>query len=125
MPHLMKIHGGSMYGNWTNAAMALHRLDGFEDRLQNSIKRANVIFTELNKETGIKITPLDGGTNIYNLVLSREADGTKLKDSLDKTFNIKIPPLNKENQTRLMVNETLLNQPADQVILAFKKSMSK
>jgi threonine aldolase len=33
MPHLMKIHGGSMYGNWTNAAMALYRLDGFESRL--------------------------------------------------------------------------------------------
>jgi threonine aldolase len=28
MPHLIKIHGGNMFGNWLNAAMALHRLDG-------------------------------------------------------------------------------------------------
>jgi threonine aldolase len=125
MPHLMKIHGGSMYGNWTNAAMALHRMDGFEERLQSSIKRANEIFAELNKENTIKITSLDGGTNIYNLTLSKETDGAKLRDSLSKNFNIRIPALNKENQTKLMVNETLLYQQADQVIQAFKKSISK
>ncbi|HPG11255.1 MAG TPA: beta-eliminating lyase-related protein [Chitinophagaceae bacterium] len=33
MPHLIKIHGGNMFGNWLNAAMALHRLDGIEERL--------------------------------------------------------------------------------------------
>jgi threonine aldolase len=119
MPHLMKIHGGSMYGNWANAAMALHRLDGFEERLQNSIKRANEIFTELNKQSNIKITPLEGGTNIYNIVLLKGTDGSKLKDYLDKNFNIKIPPFNKENQSKLMVNK-----PAEEVIQAFKKSMS-
>jgi hypothetical protein len=30
MPHMVKIHGGSMYGNWANAAMALHRLEGLK-----------------------------------------------------------------------------------------------
>jgi threonine aldolase len=125
MPHLMKIHGGSMYGNWTNAAMALHRLDGFEGRLQDSIKRATSIFSELNKTSAIKITPLNGGTNIYALSLSKEMDGAKLKESLEKRFNIKIPSLNNQNQTLLMVNETLLYQPAEQVIESFKKSLSK
>lgn len=125
MPHLMKIHGGSMYGNWTNAAMALQRLEGFEERLQNSIKRANEIFTELNRMNSLKIIPLDGGTNIYTLTLSKDTDGVKLRDSLFKIYNIRIPSFNKENQTKLMVNETLLYQPSDQVIQAFKKSISK
>ena len=79
MPHLMKIHGGSMYGNWTNAAMALQRLEGFEERLQNSIKRANEIFAELNKESKIKITPLDGGTNIYNFIINERYRWCKIK----------------------------------------------
>jgi threonine aldolase len=65
MPHLIKVHGGAMYGNWSNAAMALHRLDGIETRLQNAIKRADQLFPELNKVSGIKITALPGGTNIY------------------------------------------------------------
>ena len=123
MPHLMKIHGGSMYGNWANAAMALHRLEGFESRLQSSIKRANEIFTELNKLSSIKISPLNGGTNIYKLTLSQEINGKKLQESLNKSFNIKIPPFNNMNETMLTVNETLLYQTADYVIQAFKKSV--
>jgi threonine aldolase len=123
IPHLMKIHGGSMYGNWTNAAMALHRLEGFESRLQSSITRATEIFTELNKLSTIKISALNDGTNIYKLTLSREKDGKKLQESLNKSFNIKIPPINKMNETMLTVNETLLFQTADYVIQAFRKSI--
>ena len=123
MPHLMKIHGGSMYGNWTNAAMALHRLEDFESRLQTSIKRANEIFTELNKLSIFKISALNGGTNIYKLTLAKEKDGKKLQESLNKSFNIKMPPMNKMNETMLTVNETLLYQTADYVIQAFKKSV--
>src|SRR5678815_121641 len=62
MPHLIKIHGGNMFGNWLNAAMALHRLDGIEERLKEAIRRSKEIFASLN-DMGIKITELDGGTN--------------------------------------------------------------
>jgi len=123
MPHMIKIHGGSMYGNWTNAAMALHRLQGFEVRLLNSIKRANEIFSELNKLQEIKITPLNNGTNIYKFDLSIDRDGSKLQESLNKSYNIKIPAFNNKNESQLTVNETLLYQTADFVIQAFKKSI--
>ena len=123
LPHMIKIHGGTMYGNWANAAMALHRLEGFEGRLKESIRRANEIFTALNKNPAIKITPLNGGTNMYNLSLSKEKDGKKLQESLNKIFNIKIPSLQENNQALLTVNETLLYQPAEYVIEAFNKSL--
>src|SRR6187399_3636633 len=44
MPHMIKIHGGNMFGSWLNAAMAVNRLDGIETRLQNAIKRAEQLF---------------------------------------------------------------------------------
>src|SRR6187549_442554 len=91
MPHLMKVHGGSMYGNWTNAAMALNRLDGIETRLQNAIKRAEQLFPELNKIPGIKITSLQGGTNIYSIELAKEINARQLKDKLNKDYKIIIP----------------------------------
>ena len=69
MPHLIKIHGGNMYGNWLNAAMALHRLEGLEERLQEAIKRSTKIFASLNKIKGVRINALDDGTNIYELSL--------------------------------------------------------
>src|SRR5687768_2723844 len=40
MEHLIKIHGGTMFGNWANAAMALHRLEGFEKRMKDAVKNA-------------------------------------------------------------------------------------
>ncbi len=124
MPHLIKIHGGSMYGNWTNAAMALYRLEDMETRLQDTIKRGNEIFTALNALPGIKIASIPGGTNIYNMQLANNIDGKKMQDSLNKMHNIKMPRPNEHNHTQLTLNETVLYQPAAYVIDAFKKSIA-
>lgn len=124
MPHLIKIHGGNMYGNWLNAAMALHRLEGTESRLQEAIKRANTVFAALNKMKGVKVSALDNGTNIYNLTLAKEIDGKKFQETLNKQYHILMPPPNKDNQTKLSVNETLLYQDTDTIINAFKNCLS-
>jgi threonine aldolase len=41
---MIKIHGGNMFGNWLNAAMASYKLDGIEERLQEAIKRSKENF---------------------------------------------------------------------------------
>ncbi len=123
MAHLIKVHGGSMYGNWTNASMALSRLEGFETRLQQAKKISEEIFATLNKLPGMQIKALDTGTNIYSMELAKSIDGKKMQQTLGKDFNIKIPGLNDQNQTHLTVNETLLYQNADYIIDSFKKSM--
>lgn len=122
MPHLVKVHGGNMYGNWTNAAMALHRLEGVETRLQDAIKRANELFAALNKMPGFKVTALPGGTNIYNLELPKEADGKKMQAALAKDYNIWMAPPNDKNLVKISVNETLLYQDSAYVINAFNKA---
>ncbi len=123
MPHLIKIHGGSMYGNWTNAAMALHRLEGLETRLSDAKKRGEEIFSGLNKIPGIKISQLPGGTNIYGIELGKNIDGKKLQQTLYSSYNIQMPRPNENNYSQLTVNETLLYQPAAYVTEAFRKSM--
>lgn len=123
MPHLLKIHGGSMYGNWANAAMALHRLDGLETRLQNVMKQTEELFAALNKISGIKISPLTNGTNIYQLQLSKEVDGKKMQTLLRTQYNIRMPLPVKNNQLLLSVNETLFNRQNDFIINAFKKAI--
>jgi threonine aldolase len=123
IPHLIKIHGGSMYGNWANAAMALHRLDGLEARFQNVIKQSAELFIALNKITGINISPLENGTNIYQLQLGKEVDGKKLQTALREVYNIRMPLPNKSNRILLSVNETLFNRDNAIIIEAFKKSM--
>jgi threonine aldolase len=123
MPHLIKIHGGSMYGNWTNAAMALHRLEGLEKRLQDAVKRANEVFAELNKLQGVKISALDGGTNIYRIEFSKSINGTRLQEKLSKEYNIRMARPDGKNQTLVTVNETLLYQNAEYVVNAFRNSL--
>ncbi len=124
MPHLIKIHGGAMYGNWANAAMALHRLEGLETRLQTAVTRSTELFTELNKIPGIKITALDAGTNIHQLQLGKEVDGRKLQTTLRNSYNIRIPGPDKNNKVMFSINETLLYKENSFIIEAFKKAIA-
>jgi len=124
MPHLVKVHGGTMYGNWPNAAMALHRLEGFETRLQQAIQRATTLFAALNKLPGVKVSAYPNGTNIYRLELNKGIDGKKLQDTLINQHSILMLPPNGDNHTQLYVNETLLYQPVDTMIQAFKSALA-
>lgn len=123
MPHLIKVHGGSMYGNWTNAAMAIYRLEGLETRFRDVVKRSGELVAALNKLNGVKITALEGGTNIYNLELERTINGKKLQENLNQEYNIRIAGFNNRNSTLLTMNETLLHQTTDYVVDAFAKSL--
>ena len=123
MPHLMKVHGGAMFGNWTNAAMALYRLNIIENRFKDVVKRTNELVTELNKLSGCKIEALPGGTNIYQLQLPSGVNGKQLQERLNKEHGIRIPGLNAKNSTYVTMNETLLYQSADFVVNAFAKSI--
>lgn len=123
MPHLMKVHGGAMFGNWTNAAMALYRLNNIENRFKDVVKRANELVTGLNKLSGCKIEALAGGTNINHLQLASEVNGKRFQERLNKEHNIRIPGLNQKNSTYITMNETLLYQSADFVVNAFSKSL--
>ncbi len=125
MEHLMKIHGGTMYRNWTNAAMALHRLNGMESRLQNAKDRSAEIFEAINRLNAIKVTPLDGGTNIYALVLDKKINGKLFAQTLHNKFGIRMPLPDANNEYKISVNETLLYKETAAVIAAFKDSLKE
>jgi threonine aldolase len=124
MPHLVKIHGGSMYGNWTNAAMALGRLEGIEKRLADSITLAKKVFAGLNSLPGVKVTALDGGTNIYSMQLPAKLDARKLNEVLSKEYFIRIPRPDEKGHVMITVNDTWLNRDADHFIAAFKHGIN-
>lgn len=124
MPHLVKIHGGNMYGNWLNAAMALHRLEGVEDRLQQAIKRSEEIFASLNKIKGVKINALDGGTNIYEMSLTPGIKVQKLAEHLSSSYFIRIiPRMDEKGNLKITINETLLYRDTNYIVNAFKDAI--
>jgi len=122
MVHLIKIHGGSMYGNWTNAAMALYRMEGAEKRFSDAKETAEQFFAELNKTHRFKVTALEKGTNIYRLSLAKNIDGRNFQSKLNQQFNIRIGRPDNNNEILISVNETILYQPPGSLLYGFSKA---
>lgn len=122
MVHLIKIHGGSMYGNWTNAAMALHRMEGAEKRFKDAKLTAEKLFGALTKTGKFTIEPLPGGTNIYRLTLAKNIDGKNFQTKLNQQFNIRLPRPDANNQSLISINETILYQSVDTLVDAFVRA---
>lgn len=122
MVHLIKIHGGSMYGNWTNAAMALHRMEGAEERFEAAKLNAEKLFAQLTKTGKFTIQPLPGGTNIYRLTLAKNIDGKNFQTKLNQQFNIRLPRPDANNQSLISINETILYQSVDALADAFVRA---
>lgn len=123
MTHLIKTHGGSMYGNWTNAAMALHRLEGVEERFKAAKERGEQLFKTLNLSNHIRIEPLNQGTNIYRLTLAKNINGTAFQTKLNQQFNIRLARPDTNNQSLINVNETILYQSLNDLVNAFVKAL--
>lgn len=125
MPHLIKIHGGSMYSNWANAAMALHRLEGFEKRLKDAVAKSTVLFPAINKLQGVAVSALNNGTNIYELQLAKDVNGKYFQSSLRNNFHIRLPFPDNSNKALISVNETLLYRENEFIVDAFRKSLKQ
>jgi len=123
MPHLIKIHGGTMAENGFNAAMALHRLEGIETRFADAKKRASELFLEINKISGLQVEEISGGSNIYTLQLPKDVSGVKFCDKLYANFKIAFNDPNDKNQIDFLVNETILYQNTSYIVDAIKKSL--
>jgi threonine aldolase len=124
MEHLVKVHGGVVYSNWANAAMALHHLAGIEDRFKRFAIQSEQLFKMLNQMPDLKITPIEGGTNISILKLSATVNSKKLSETLWQKYNIALPVAKSDGIIKLMVNDSLLTQSNEQIVAAFKDALA-
>jgi threonine aldolase len=122
MRHLVKVHGGAVFGNWPNAAMANHFLDGFDKRLRDAAAQAGELFTLLN-QVGIKVTPYAGGTNVFTIQLPAGVSDTKLQAALSKEHAIAIGRKSADGIMRIKINETLLYRDNNKILQSFKDAM--
>ena len=122
VPHLVKIHGGSIFTNWPNAAMALSHLQGIEGRLETTIRKSNELFAMLREVSEVEITGFTDGTNTRLLRVSPRVDLTKFKDSLRANYITTGVP-QADGLIRMKVNETLLLQPNARILEAFRSAV--
>lgn len=124
MQHQIKIHGGTVFSSWGNAAMALYHLEGIDERMQKARNKASELFKSLNAINKIKISPaVKNGTNIYNLKFSKPLDGKKVAFTLREMYNIIIENPNSEGIVKLTVNDSILLQENDRLVDSFKDAV--
>lgn len=124
MVHQVKIHGGTMFTNWTNAAIALHNLQDIDSRLQEARKRGVELIGMLNKLPQMKITPIPNGTHLYMIQYAKDVDVVKAGTKLAKEHNISIGRPNASGLARFAINYTILYQDLGKTFAAFKSSFT-
>lgn len=123
--HQIKILGGTVFQNWNNTAVALHYLNGINDRWNEVVSSATKLIAELNKISGISITSIKNGSNIYDLKISAEIDLKKLAIVLQKEHNIWLGRANDKGIVKLTINESLLTRDRNAILNAWKNGIEQ
>ena len=125
MSHQIKIFGGTTFQTWGASTMALHYLADIEARWKQVALVAAQLIAELNKVKGVAITPLEHGTNIFNLKADPSINFKKLGSLLYEEHNIGIGGVNAEGLGKFQVNDSILRRKPEELLTAWKKSLEK
>ncbi|RNL91325.1 threonine aldolase [Sinomicrobium pectinilyticum] len=123
--HQIKIHGGTVYQNWQNTAMALHYLEGLEERWKEVVLSARDLVSGLNRIAGITISPVPEGTNIYHLKPDESISVKELANYLYHEHNIWLGSPGKDGIIKMAVNESLLRRETDDIVQAWKNGVKR
>lgn len=125
MEHQIKIHGGALYRNWHNSALALYYLEGLEERLRETAVRARELMGRLNQLKGLTLTPFEHGSNCVEIVYGAGIDPVKLSNYLREKHQIVMRRSAEKGKSSLNFNETLLNRPVGEIVEAYREALSR
>ncbi len=117
---LRKMHGGDMYQNWPNAAVALHFLDGFEERFGRARTKADALFAMLEATGRFEVHPVPNGSNIFRFKIG-DANADRFRQRLREKWGIGVGAQS-DGFIRLYVNETQLGAPNEALTEAFEEA---
>jgi threonine aldolase len=112
--------GGGVLHGWESASVALHYLDGFEDRYQKAVSRGNELF-RLLEEKKFRVHRMEAGTNIFQLDFPSQPDADFRKRLADRGIVLGRPPV--DRSTDIQINETILRRPAKEIADEFGKAL--
>jgi threonine aldolase len=79
--HTRRMYGGGLNQAWPYAAVALHYLDGFQERFARAIKVSEDFIRALKRVDGVAVEPVPSGTNLFRLRVLR-TDAATLRTRL-------------------------------------------
>ncbi len=103
--------------------MALHTLQGLEDRLRATREKADRLFQALNRIPGLQVHPVPEGCNVFLLRTDKGYDGKVLAKVLADKYAVRIPGPEEDGASHLHVSEGLLLREEATIVEAFRAAM--
>ena len=123
--HQRRMFGGSLRQAWPYAAVALHYLDGFEERFERAAAAAETLFQALHRQSGCEVERPSTATNVTRLRVFG-ADAESLPERLLAREIAIRPALHafpEGAEFELFTNETILCRPANEILEIFVEAL--
>jgi threonine aldolase len=112
--------GGGVLHAWESAAVALHYLDGFEDRYQRAVRSGEELLGRLEQKK-IRVHRMEAGTNVFLLDFPSAPDAGFQKRLADRGIMIAPPPA--QGPASIQVNETILRRSPEEIAEELGKAL--
>lgn len=116
LPVLRRQFGGGLLHAWEPAVVAMHFLDGFEERYRTAVRNGNQLMSALEKTGRFQFERLQAGSNIFGMSVFG-GSYEKLRERLGSA-GIAVGAT-----AQLQINETLNRRPVDEVVQEFQKAL--
>jgi len=123
--HQRRMFGGSLRQAWPYAVVALHYLDGFEERFERAAAAAETLFQALHRQSGCEVERPATATNVTRLRVFG-ADAESLPERLLAREIAIRPALHASREGaefELFTNETILRRPANEILEIFVEAL--
>jgi len=120
--HPRRMFGGALPGAWPLAAVALHFIDGFEQRFAAGVRTSEELLPMLDAIGPLRVERIPNGSNVFELhVEADDLDGVRERLAGQ---DVMVPgPATDFRGFRLKVNETLTRRPAAETAHAFATAL--
>jgi len=118
--HTRRMFGGGLYHVWPFAAVALHYIDGFEQRMHAAVENSERVLAGLGRDERFEVERVPNGTNIFRLG-PKNVDLPAYVKRLDSA-GISVPAAAGSSLT-VLVNETWGRVPAEQIVERFRRAL--
>lgn len=113
-----RMFGGALPGAWPLAAVALHYIDGFDERFAAGVRASEELFPLLNAIGPLRVERIPNGSNVFKLHVAG-TDLDAVREQLAGQEILLPAPAGWFDGFTLAVNETLARRPAAETAAAF------
>jgi threonine aldolase len=118
--HTRRMFGGGLPQVWPFAAVALHYMDGFEQRFRTAMETADSVIATLRKDANFELERIPSGTNVFRMRLTAVNAPVYLSRLEAAGISARVPT---GDWITVQVNETWARLPAAEIAARFRKAL--